>query len=217
MSNTHIIRWLVRLAAGFAVIASLSTTGAPVALAQAGAAKQAAPSPKILVIDRAAILRNSKVGKDIVRQVNAYTQSAEHDFKGESDELRRQGQQLQQQVAILAPDVKAQKIRAFQAKQEAFQKKVEDRQGKIQGGVLKARQQVEQALGPILQGIMAERGANLLLDRNAVVLGTVDVDITNTAIQRLDQKMPSVKVTLTDPPPGYMQALEAQQQQQMGQ
>ncbi len=204
------------MAAGLAVAVTLSLVGPSVSLAQAGgpqAASQAAPNPKILVIDRAAILRASKVGQDIVRQVNAYTVSAEHDFKGQSDDLRRQGQALQQQVAILSPDVKAQKIQAFEAKQQAFQKQVEDRQGKIQGGVLKARQQVEAALGPILQGIMAERGANLLLDRNAVVLGTVDVDITRTAIQRLDQKMPTVKVTLTDPPPGYMQALAAQQQQ----
>lgn len=215
MSNTRITTRLAQMAAGLAFIASLSLAGAPPALAQGGkAATQAAPMPKILVIDRAAILRASKVGKSIVQQVNAYTKSAESDFKGESDALRKEGQQLQQQVAILAPDVKAKRIQAFESKQQSFQKKVEDRQGKIQGGVLKARQQVEQALGPILQGIMAERGANLLLDRNAVVLGTVDVDITQTAIQRLDQKMPSVKVTLTDPPPGYMQALAAQQQGQ---
>ncbi len=215
MSNTRFTARLVQVATGLAFIASLSLAGAAPALAAGGkAATQAAPTPKILVIDRAAILHNSKVGKDIVRQVNAYTKTAEHDFKGESDALRKEGQQLQQQVAILAPDVKAKRIKAFQGKQEAFQQKVEDRQGKIQGGVLKARQQVEAALGPILQGIMAERGANLLLDRNAVVLGTVDVDITQTAIQRLDQKMPTVKVTLTEPPPGYMQALAAQQQGQ---
>ena len=69
-------------------------------------------------------------------------------------------QTLQQQVAILAPDVRAQKIRAFQAKEAAFKQKVEARQSLIQGGVMKARQQVEAALGPILQGIMQERGAN---------------------------------------------------------
>lgn len=215
MSKTNFISRSAKTVAGLAIIASLSVLGASSALAQAKPPQtQGAPTPKILVIDRAVILRASKVGQDIVKQVNAYTQSAEKDFKGESDDLRREGQALQQQVAILAPDVKAQKIKAFETKQIAFQKKVEERQGKIQGGVLKARQQVEAALGPILQGIMSERGANLLLDRNAVVLGTVDVDITRVAIQRLDQKMPNVKVTLTDPPPGYMQAMQQQQQGQ---
>jgi len=33
---------------------------------------------------------------------------------------------------------------------------------------------------------MQERGANLLLDRAAVVLGMVDVDVTRVTIQRLD-------------------------------
>ncbi|HEV2562204.1 MAG TPA: OmpH family outer membrane protein [Rhizomicrobium sp.] len=216
MSKTNFAARAAKAASVLAFTAAISF--APAALAQGGqtppAGGQATPAPKILVIDRAAILRVSKVGQDIVRQVNGYTVAAEKEFKAQSDGLRKEGQALQQQVAILSPDVKAQKIRAFEVKQAAFQQKIEQRQGLIQGGVLKARQQVEAALGPILQGIMSERGANLLLDRNAVVLGTVDVDITRTAVQRLDQKMPSVKVGLVAPPPGLMQA---QQQQQQGQ
>lgn len=168
----------------------------------ASAAAAPTPSPKILVIDRNAILANAKVGKDIVRQVNEYTKKAQAEFKGESEALQREGQQLQQQVAILSASVKAQKVKAFQNKETAFQAKVEKRQNQIQGGVMQARQKVEQALGPILQGIMAERGANLLLDRGAVIYGTIDVDITGVAIQRLDQKMTSVKVELVNPPAG---------------
>lgn len=168
------------------------------------------PAPKILVIDRNAILRAAKVGQDIVRQVNNYTKSAESSFKAEGDALQKEGRALQQQVAILAPDVKAKKIRDFQNKQAAFQRKVEARQGLIQGGVFKARQQVEAALGPILKGIMMERGANLLLDRSSIVLGTVNIDITSIAVQRLDQKMPTVKVDLIALPAG----LQAQLQQQ---
>ena len=162
----------------------------------------AVPSPRIIVIDRQAILRASKVGQDIVRQVNAYTNQAETEFRAENQALQKESQALQQQVAILAPDVRAQKIKAFQQKEAAFKQKVDGRQSLIQGGVLKARQQVEQALGPILQGIMQERGANLLLDRAAVVLGMVDIDVTQQAVQRLDQKLPTVKVQLVAPPPG---------------
>jgi outer membrane protein len=160
------------------------------------------PAPKILVIDRAAILRGSFVGQNIMKQVQALTVTAEGGLKGRDAALRSEGQALQQQLAILSPSVKAAKIKAFEAKQAALQQDVQKQQGLIQGGVLKARQQVEQALGPILQAIMTERGANLLLDRNAVVLGTVDVDITSVAITRLNQKMPAVKVVPTPLPPG---------------
>jgi len=160
------------------------------------------PNPKILVIDRAAILRGSVVGQNIMKQVQSLTAAAENMLKGQDVALRKEGADLQQQLAILSASVKAAKIKAFQAKQAALQQNVQTQQGLIQGGVLKARQQVEQALGPILQAIMAERGANLLLDRNAVVLGTVDVDVTGVAIARLNQKLPAVKVVLTPLPPG---------------
>jgi len=160
------------------------------------------PNPKILVIDRAAILRGSVVGQNIMKQVQSLTATAEKMLKGQDAALRQEGATLQQQLAILSPSVKAAKIKAFQAKQASLQQNVQTQQGLIQGGVLKARQQVEQALGPILQAIMTERGANLLLDRNAVVLGTVDVDVTKVAIDRLNQKLPAVKVVLTPLPPG---------------
>jgi outer membrane protein len=178
----------------------------------ASAPAGAVPAPKILVIDRNIIIRVSKAGQDIVRQANGLMQSAQSEFKTEGQALQKEGRALQQQVAILAPDVKAKKVRDFQGKQAAFERKVGARQGLIQGGIFKARQQMEQALGPILQGIMQERGANLLLDRNAVVLGTVNVDITSVAVQRLNQKMPSVKVQLTALPPA-LQAQLAQQAQ----
>lgn len=200
------------LRATLAAVSLATALGATDALAQAPApnkphapATGQAPVPRIIVVDRAAILRGSSVGQDIVRQVNALTQSAEREFKAQQDALQKESQTLQQQVAILAPDVRAQKIKAFQAKEAAFKQKLEARQSLIQGGVLKARQQVEGALGPILQGIMQERGANILLDRAAIVLGMVDIDVTQLTIQRLNQKLPTVKVQLTNPPAGAMQ------------
>jgi Skp family chaperone for outer membrane proteins len=192
------------LTAGVAILAVPLFLAGPVS-AQQAAAQKAGPatpmaSPKILVVNRDAILRFSKVGQDIVRQVNAYTNAAEKEFKGQGDALRKQGEGLQQQMAILAPDVKAKKIADFEGKQRALQSKVKHRQDMIQGGVIKARQEVEKALAPIIQGIMQERGGNILLDRDSVVWASGNIDITRTAIERLDKKMTKVKVELTEPP-----------------
>lgn len=194
-TNTLFARGAVA-AGAFAVAVSMFVTPA------AAQPKPAAGTlvPKILVINREAILRLSKVGQDIVKQVNGYTQAAEKEFKGQGEQLRKDGAALQQQLAILAPDVKAKKIADFENRQRSLQAKVEARQQQIQGGVLEARQKIETALGPIVQGIMQERGATLLLDRGAIVWGTGDIDITRTAIQRLDQKMATVKVNLVSPP-----------------
>jgi outer membrane protein len=214
MKNSLIFCRNVAVAAATAAMLSLGAASAapPPAKPTGAPPSGAVPAPKILVIDRNVIIRVSKAGQDIVKQANNYMVSAQKEFRAQGEALQKEGRSLQQQIAILAPDVKAKKIRDFQAKQAAFQRKVEARQGLIQGGVFKARQQMEQALGPILQGIMQERGANLLFDRSSVVLGTVNVDITGTAVQRLDQKLPTVKVQLVALP-ANVQAQLAQQAQ----
>src|SRR5271156_5052744 len=169
---------------------AMALLAVPPALAQgkpAPGAPQGIPMPKILVIDRQALLRQSKVGQSIAQQVQAMTKSAETELKGESEGLRREGAALQQQVAILAPDVKAQKIKAFEAKQAAFQQKVQLRQNQIRYGVAMAQRQVEAVAGPIVQKIMMDHGANLMIDRQAIVIGAPGLDVTPAAIQLLDQ------------------------------
>jgi Skp family chaperone for outer membrane proteins len=194
------------LVSGIVAGAILST-----ALAPLGASAAPTPPPKIVVIDRSAVMRASKVGQDIVRQINAYTDQAEKDLRGQGVALRKDGAAFQQQAAILSAELRNRKLKELEARRAGLQAEAQKKQSLIQGGFIKARQQVEQALGPILQGIMAERGANLMLDRNSVVLGTVDVDITGLAVQRLNQKMPTLKVELVPPPPGMQQQSPPQQ------
>jgi outer membrane protein len=47
---------------------------------------------------------------------------------------------------------------------------------------------------------MKERGATILLDRSSILLAPNSIDVTQLVIQRLDMKMPTVKVELTAPP-----------------
>lgn len=199
------------VAAGLALATGLVVSSLAVADNRPPPAPQGVPAPKILVIDRQALLRQSNVGMDIARQVQALTQSAESELKGEGEGLRREEQTLQQQIAILAPDVKAQKIKAFQAKQAAFEQKVQARQNQIRYGVALAQQQVEKVAGPIVQAIMQQRGANLMLDRQAVVIGAPGLDVTAEAIKSLNQKLPSVKVQLATPPADLLQRLQRPQ------
>jgi outer membrane protein len=166
-------------------------------------AANALPAPKVLVINRQAILQSSKVGQDIARQVQALAAQAKGDMDAQGKALQAEGQALQQQIAILAPDVKQKKIDAFQAKEAALQGQAQRREAQIQGGLMAAQTAVENVLGPILQGIMAQRGANLILDKNAVVFANSGAfDITQTAIDQLNQKISTVKVTLQNPPQG---------------
>jgi outer membrane protein len=183
---------ILLLAPLFALIATATFAATP-----APAPPPGLPAPKILVINRQGILQFSKVGQDIARQVQAYANQAKNDMAAQQKALQAEGQALQQQIAILSGDAKQKKIDAFQAKENALQATAQRKEAAIQGGLLKAQQQVEAVLGPILQGLMQQRGANMLLDKNAVVLSTISTfDITQPAIDQLNQKMSTLKVTL---------------------
>jgi outer membrane protein len=157
------------------------------------------PQPKIVVIDRAAIMQFSKVGQDIARQMQ---NQAKADLSAQGRALQDEGRTLQQQVAILAPDVKQKRLDAFRAREQALQGAAQRKDDQLKAGFAQARQAMEQNLGPILQQLVKERGANLVLDKQAVVFANASgFDITGDAINRLNQKMPSFKVNLNAPPP----------------
>lgn len=160
--------------------------------------------PKILLIDRQAILRMSKVGQDVQRQIAAYTRRVKAEIAGQQKSLAAEADKLQQQVAILAANVKAKRIKAFEDKQAGMRASAERKEQMIQGGMLKAQQTIAQAIEPILRNLMKQRGANIILDRSAVVYASPDLvkalDITVPAIEELNKKLPKLKVSLVAPP-----------------
>lgn len=196
------------LAAAAMVIAATATV--PSALA-AAPGTGAAPAARILIIDLRRTVALSKVGQSIQQQVDGLKKQAQAQLNAEAEALKRDKAQMDAQNAILAPAVKAQKENGWKARAMAFEKKVQERGGLIQGGMLKANQQVEEALGPILQGVMQERKATVLLDRASVLLAPNAIDVTAVVVQRLDMKMPTVKVDLAQLPPALQQAAARQQ------
>jgi outer membrane protein len=172
--------------------------GPGAAAAAAGAAAGGeAPVPRVVVIDRNFIMQRSAPGRDMMAQTQNLTKAAETQFKKEEEALTTEAGQLQQQMAIMAADVRAQKEKDFLTRQQAFQDRLQKRQTEIQAGFTKAAQQLERALEPILQQVMKERGANMILDRQSVIIAASDIDITPIVVQRLDKALPKVKVELT--------------------
>ena len=185
---------LATMLAGFTSLPALAAPPAP---------PPALPAPKILVINRGQILQFSKVGQDIARQVQGYANQAKADMTAQSRALQAEGQALQQQVAILAPDAKQKKIDAFQAKEQALQINAQRKEAQIQGGLDEAQRTVAGVLEPILNSLMQQRGANLILDKSAVVFAnSAAFDITQAAIEQLNQKISSLKVNMASPQSG---------------
>jgi Skp family chaperone for outer membrane proteins len=193
---------IVRAAAAAVLIAGIS--GAAHA-APPGPPQGGPPVPHILLVDRNEVMSRSLAGQSIMKQVQGLVISAKASLNAHGAALQGEQRTLQQQLPILSGAVKDAKVKAFNAKRVAFQSDMEKQQGLIQGGLFVARNQVLAALKPILQKIMVERGGNILMERGAALEWIPAFDVTDLAIQRLNQSLPTVKVTPTPPPPQMQQ------------
>jgi len=158
-------------------------------------------APRVIVVDRNALLSVSSAGAAMLEDVEALSADADREFQAQADSLQTEAAALQQELAILAPDIRNQRQQEFINKQTALQNRMQDRQIQIQNGFAIAGQQLDLALQPILQALMVERGANMLLDRSALILSSIDFDVTATAIERLNAVLPTIDVTLSATPP----------------
>jgi Skp family chaperone for outer membrane proteins len=179
--------------------AQAQTAPAKPAAAPAAAAAKPAPTAVILFLDRATVLRKSGAGMELQKQAEAIAKKIQADLGPEDKKIQADIQALQAQADVLSPQARQGKIKEIETRRQALQKKIQERQLALQNGIGNARTQMERSLSPILERIMVERKANLLLDRGLVVLGTNELDITNTAIDRLNKALPKVTVTPVAP------------------
>ena len=153
-----------------------------------------APAAVVLVVDRAVVLRQSAAGKSIYAQVEALAKKLDVELAPENERLQADTEQIRNAKTDF-PEARQSALKKLEARRQAFVQKVQQRQGAIQGGLAAARDQVDIALGRILDAIMIERGANLLIDRGYVALAASNLDITPLVIQRLNAALPKVTVT----------------------
>lgn len=155
------------------------------------------PAPKIVVLDRAALLQFSKAGQEISKQLQTLSTQTRNNFEAQQKSLASEGDKLRQEIAILGPEARKQREDAFQAKVRNAQAAAERRQTQLQQAAAQAQETIAKALEPIVNEIVKARGANMVVDKSAVIFANNSAfDITPDAIARLDAQLPTVKVTL---------------------
>ena len=153
------------------------------------------PAPVFLVLDKQAVLRFSKAGQDIARQMQPVIQQAQNSILGQRQSLEKQASDLQQNTA-LSPDERDKRGAALQAKSQTLQADAQRRQEQLAGALSRANAPLSKAVGEIVPAIAKQRGANLVLDRAALAQADPAFDITKDVIAQLDARLPSIKVDL---------------------
>ncbi len=180
------------------VVPKTTTPAAPQVVPKATTQAPATPLPAaiIAVVDVAQVRVNSLAAKDIQRQMAAIQEVYSTEISKIEDQLRTQEQELQRQQAILAADAFATRRREFEAAVDRAQRLVEERNRTLDRLFSEAMGKVTTAIVSALTELQRERGFNMVLDRNAVLVPATALDLTADTQARVDQRLPSVAVTL---------------------
>ncbi|WOR15697.1 OmpH family outer membrane protein [Hyphomonas sp. FCG-A18] len=168
-----------------------ATVVAPVAEAQ---------GTKIIVINQAKIYADSRSGKDIETKIDNIERSMQAELKPAADSLKTQGDALRPRLegktqAQLAADAALiQELQAFEQQVAQHQRNQQIKAAELQATIRKARADWAQALEPVLQEVMTEQNAEIMMSRNDLVFAASNVDVTAVVTSKLDARTPSIAV-----------------------
>jgi outer membrane protein len=168
----------------------------------AARAQQVAP-PVIITVDVQQILRDSLVAKDVQAQMDQRTDRYTKEVTEQENDLQKTQDELEHERTTLTPDAFNARMRDFQQRYDALDNRVQTTRQALQQSYNDAMTKVENTALQIISDIAAERKANLVVAKAAVLFEAQDLDITQEVIKRLDTKLPQIQLAAPQesPPP----------------
>lgn len=182
MTRRGRLRGLLLALAGGAGLALLGA-GAPAPLA---AQQFALPQSQILTIESDRLFAQSAFGRRVAAEIEAESAVLAAENRRIEAELSAEEKDLTARRGEMAPD-------AFSALADAFDQKVQMNRRTQDAKARALAQKGEAARGeflrnarPVLETLMRETGASVILERSSVFLSSNATDITDLAIARID-------------------------------
>ncbi len=174
---------------------------APAAAPQQPAAKPGEPlkAPVVAVVDVQRIMQESSASKGIQKAIESQRDSYQKEIQSLEDKLQSAENELRKQQTVLAPDAFAAKRRDFEKQVAEVQRTVQTRKRTLDTAFNDAMGHVQKTMLEIVQDIADERGANVVIPRNLLVLFASNLDVTEPVLERLNKQLPTVAVTIPKP------------------
>ena len=194
-----------------------AAVAALVVLTPAAASAQKLAPAVVAVVDTDRILRECTACKAAQTQLQGQVQQLQSRQQQLATPIQTEAQAIQTAVNALQgkqPDAALQgRIQALQTKQNQANQELGRQEQTVRSTQQHVVQQINQRLGPIINGQLAAKGATIIVDRDAALAVAPTIDITNDVLAQLNQQLPSVSVT---PMPQQQQPAQQQQPQPQG-
>lgn len=178
------------LAAGTLALALSLAAAAP-----GPAVAQQLPTPQILVIDLNYVMSNSAAMQGIQRRLEEEQGGLEREMQQREQQLREQDQALSRQRTVLSSEAFEERRQQLEQQFAQYQWEFAERIEGMDETYAEAVGRVELELVRIADELASELGANMVVPKSTLLLVHESFDRTNQALERLNQRLPSVQLS----------------------
>ncbi len=153
------------------------------------------PNTSIGVIDLNKILSEAKASVSAAEQIEEIAIEIENEIKLSDEKIINEQNLLIESQSVMAPE-------AFEAKRKEYESKVQkynnERQTKlvrIDELIAVSRNDILNAIKPILEEISNEKGITIILEKASIMLNAEKMDITNEVLKKLNKSLPNIEVS----------------------
>ena len=154
------------------------------------------PDTNVGVVDLNYILSESDAAVDAAEQIENIAKQIEDEIKNTDQSLIDEQNELIESQPIMAPAAFEEKRKEYENKVQNYNVTRQEKLMSIDRLVAESRNEVLNALKPILEEISNENEITVLLEKNSVLLNAENMDITKEALEKLNKKLPSIEVSI---------------------
>jgi outer membrane protein len=159
------------------------------------ASAQQQPVPIVLgVVDADGILQQSKAGLSLKAQADPKLKAINSDFEKQQKQWNDALRKLAAQKGTLSADDILKKRQELQQQADQESKALNDRRRALDQGIAKSKDQIVQALIDVVRDVSKAHGLTIVVLRSATPYFDPSYDISPEVKQKLDAKLPSVKL-----------------------
>ena len=151
---------------------------------------------KIAILDLGLILYNSLAMKDIDLQLKAEDKKLKLSVKSREAEFRLEKQKLDQQRAILQPELFKEKVKALNETGLGYRNEFNSKLKQLAKSRTVAIRKIEKALEPIVSEVASSVGATMIVEKKKILFGAKNLNISDMVSDRLNKKLTKLKLEL---------------------
>lgn len=144
---------------------------------------------EIITLDADRLFSDSRFGQKIAADIQNVTEELAAENRRIAQELEAEELALTEQRPEMDPDAFRAAAEEFDARVQEIRRQQDAKERDITARVQRAQEAFLGVVRPVLGQIMIEAGAVVILDRRTVVLGRSSIDITDSAIARIDEEI----------------------------